>query len=70
MVLTGFLARARTPWAVIAARGYGGGSPRIDARDQASRGTGNNGQMATIDMYLTTDATTCSLQAQGVSLTQ
>jgi hypothetical protein len=37
---------------------------------QVSRGTGNKGQMATIDMYLTTDATTCSLQAQGVSLTQ
>jgi hypothetical protein len=37
---------------------------------QVSRGTGGKGQMATIDMYLTTDATTCSLQAQGVSLTQ
>jgi hypothetical protein len=37
---------------------------------QVSRGTGNKGQMATIDMYLSTDATTCSLQAQGVSLTQ
>jgi hypothetical protein len=37
---------------------------------QISRGAGNKGQMASIDMYLTTDATTCSLQAQGVSLTQ
>lgn len=37
---------------------------------QVSRGTANKGQMATIDMYLTTDATTCSLQAQAVSLTQ
>jgi hypothetical protein len=37
---------------------------------QVGRRTGNQGRMATIDMYLTTDATTCSLQAQGVSLTQ
>jgi hypothetical protein len=37
---------------------------------QVGRGIGNKGQMATIDMYLTTDATTCSLQAQGLSLTQ
>lgn len=37
---------------------------------QVSRGTGTKGQMATIDTYLTTDATTCSLQAQAVSLTQ
>jgi hypothetical protein len=37
---------------------------------QVSRGAGNRGQMATIDMYLTTDATTCSLQAQAVSVTQ
>ncbi len=37
---------------------------------QISRGTGNKGQMATIDMYLTTDATSCSLQAHAVSLSQ
>ena len=37
---------------------------------QVGRGAGNKGRMATIDMYLTTDATTCSLQAQGVSLAQ
>jgi hypothetical protein len=37
---------------------------------QVDLGTGNKGAMATIDMYLTTDATTCSLQAQGVALAQ
>jgi hypothetical protein len=37
---------------------------------QVGRRTGNQGQMATIEMYLTTDATTCSLQAQGVWVTQ
>jgi hypothetical protein len=37
---------------------------------QVGRGTGNQGQMATLDMYLTTDANTCSLQAEAVSLSQ